>query len=209
MKINYPQTILDKSEGMNDSEKYLRRLCNETFISLWSYANVFRDQGRTNSRKMHAKGDGKELCDLLVIFDNHIFIFSDKRCTFSNSGDIQVDWSRWYKKTIMKSANQIWGAERWLFNFPDLIFLDKECTQPFPLTIPPKEDMIVHRIVVAHGASSESINHLGGTGSLMIYPDIIGDMHVSKKEQICIPFAIGQVDPNKGYVHDSMMSPWK
>lgn len=201
MKINYPQTIIDKSEGTNNSEMYLNRLCNETFLSLWSYSNIFRDQGRTNSKRLNAKGDGKELCDLLVIFDNHVFIFSDKQCAFSSSGDIQVDWSRWYKKAIRNAANQIWGAERWLFEFPDSVYLDKGCTQPFPLTIPSKENVIVHRIVVAHGASNKCIENFGGTGSFMIYPHIIGDMHIKTKEHDCIPFAIGQVYPDKGYVH--------
>lgn len=201
MKVNYPQTILNKSQGTNDSEAYLSRLCNETFLSLWTYPNVFRDQGRTNSKRADAKGDGKELCDLLAVFENHVFIFSDKRCAFSNSGDIQVDWSRWYKKAIKDAAKQIWGAERWLFDFPNSIYLDKSCTQPFPLTIPSKENSIIHRIIVAHGASEECIRQLGGTGSLMLYPYIIGDMHIKTKDHDCLPFAIGQVDPDKGYVH--------
>lgn len=195
VRINYPQTIINKSRGLNHSEEYLNHLCNETFLSLWSYPNIFRDQGRTNSKRNYAKGDGKELCDLLVIFDNHIFIFSDKRCEFSNNGDIQVDWSRWYKKAIYNSAKQIWGAESWIFKFPNSIYLDKKCTQPFPFKIPSKEDAIVHRIVVAHGASKECIKHFGGTGSLMIYPHITGDMHIKKEERDCIPFAVGQSKP--------------
>ena len=110
LKVNYPQTILDKAQGATGAERYLSRLCDRTFLSLWSYPNVFRDQGRTCAARPDAKGDGKELCDLLVVFDNHVIVFSDKNCTFSNSGDIQVDWGRWYKKAIQGAARQIAGA---------------------------------------------------------------------------------------------------
>jgi hypothetical protein len=92
MEIRYPQTILRKSHGTTDSEKYLAKLCQKSFLSMWSYPNVFRDNG--------SKKEGKEICDLLVIFEDHIIIFSDKECAFPNSGNIQLDWSRWYHKTV-------------------------------------------------------------------------------------------------------------
>jgi hypothetical protein len=59
-----------KSEGLTESERYLANLCEKSFLSLWSYPNVFRDQGRNEG-----KGDGKELCDLLVVFDRDVIIF--------------------------------------------------------------------------------------------------------------------------------------
>jgi len=198
MKVNYPQTILNKSIGTTDAEKYLTRLCNETFLSLWSYPNIYRDQGRTNSMRSRAKGQGKEVCDLLVVFENHVLIFSDKHCIFPNSGDIKLDWSRWYKRAVKNSANQLYGAERWIFQFPENLYIDKNCNHPFPLPIPQKEKAIVHRIVVAHGASKECIEQLGGSGSLMISPNIIADMHIGSN---CLPFAIGQIDLQKGYIH--------
>jgi hypothetical protein len=136
-----------------------------------------------------------------VVFENHVFIFSDKQCKFPNSGDIRTDWSRWYKRAVRDSANQIYGAERWIFNFPDRIYIDSQCSQRFPFQIPPKQDAIIHRIVVSHGASESCIKQLGGTGSLMICPQIIGDMHINSRENICDPFAIGQINPQKGFVH--------
>ena len=64
-----------RSEGVTDSEKYLNRLCVHTFLRLWSYPGIYRDQssggGATN---------GKEVCDLLVVFDEHAIVFSDKNC---------------------------------------------------------------------------------------------------------------------------------
>jgi hypothetical protein len=58
-----------RSEGVTETERYLKRLCDRSFLSLWSYSGVFRDQGRTDG-----KGDGKEVADLLVVFENHIII---------------------------------------------------------------------------------------------------------------------------------------
>lgn len=42
---------------------------------------------------------------------------------------------------------------------------------------------------------------LGGSGSLMIAPRVIGSMHTKSDEGGCQPFTIGQIDPKKGYVH--------
>lgn len=201
MKVNYPSTILNKSLGINESEKYLYKLCKETFLSFWSFPNLFRDQGRPKNNYQEKKGTGKEICDLLVIFENHIFIFSDKYCKFPKSGNIEVDWSRWYKKTIKESANQIYGAERWLFKYPNNIYLDKYCTKKFPFEIPKIDDAIIHRIIVAHGSSKECREYFGGSGSLMIFPKTIGNMHIKSERNTCLPFRIGQVDPKKGFVH--------
>jgi hypothetical protein len=77
-----------RSEGVTPSERYLKRLCDRSFLSLWSYPGVFRDQGRTNG-----KGDGKEVCDLLVVFENHVIIFSDKYIQFDNAADVGVGWA--------------------------------------------------------------------------------------------------------------------
>jgi hypothetical protein len=54
---------IEKAKGVTESERYLSRLCHHSFLSMWSYPGIFRDQG-----KIGGKGDGKELCDLLVVF---------------------------------------------------------------------------------------------------------------------------------------------
>jgi len=125
---------------------------------MWSYPAVYRDQGRKNG-----KGDGKELCDLLVVFDNHVIIFSDKDCCFK-SGDLDIAWPRWFRKAVMKSAGQ-WGAQRWIRDYPNLIFLDRGCSQPFPVSFPDPDKAIFHRIVVAHDAARACEQVLGGSGS--------------------------------------------
>ena len=52
-------------EGLNPAETFVLRLCRQSFLSLWSYANA---QGKS----------GKELCDILVVCDPDIVIVSVK-----------------------------------------------------------------------------------------------------------------------------------
>jgi len=144
-----------RSSGLTPSERYLRSLCDRSFLTLWSYPNLY-------------KAPGQELCDLLVVFGHHVIIFSDKSCDFPNTGNLKLDWSRWYRRSIKKSADQVFGAERWIRSHPDRIFTDSRCTQRFPLDLPPRDQVSFHRLVVALGAAERSRAHLGGSGSLML-----------------------------------------
>jgi len=174
------------SEGVTKAERYLAKLCKRSFLSLWSYPGIYRDQGWPR----------KEVCDLLVVFENHIIIFSDKDCRFSDATDLQLAWSRWFKKAVQKSAKQVWGAERWIKQFPNRLFLDRQCSIPFPINLPDPAKATFHRIVVAHDASRACQQRLGGSGSLMINSALVGDAHFG-----FLPFTIGILDPNQGYVH--------
>jgi hypothetical protein len=189
-------TQLIRSDGVTQAERFLKRLCERSFLSLWSHVGIYRDQGHVKKG-----GDGKEVCDLLVVFQNHVLIFSDKDCEFPNTGNIELDWSRWYRKAVQKSAEQVWGAERWILSNPNRLFLDRACTIPFPFSLPDPSDAKVHRIVVAHAASRRCAKELGGTGSLMIAPSIISEKHCAPKKDGGAPFTIGQINPSKGYVH--------
>jgi hypothetical protein len=154
---------ISRADGITESERYLKKLCDHTFLSLWSYPNVNRHQ------KGSSKGDGKELCDLLVVFENHIIIFSDKHCAFPSSGDLAKDWSRWFKRAVLKSAKQVWGAERWIRDYPDCLFIDPACEHEFPIDLPDPEEAVFHRIVVAHDSADRCRRWFeGGSGSLMI-----------------------------------------
>lgn len=111
--------LIKRANGVTESERYLKLLCDHTFLSLWSYPEVYKDQ-------VSGKGtEGKEVCDLLVVFENHIIIFSDKDCQFPNSGKLELDWNRWFKRAIQKSADQVWGAERWIKQHQNRLFLDR------------------------------------------------------------------------------------
>jgi hypothetical protein len=182
-----------RRDGINDAERYLKQLCDQSFLSLWSYSGVCRDQ-------IFAKNstEGREVCDLLVVFENHIIIFSDKNCAYSMEGDREVNWRRWFRQAIEQSAKQVWGAERWIKDHPKRLFLDLACRQPFPISLPDPATATFHRILVAHGISKPCIEAFGGSGSLMIAPRVVGSMHTQNG---CQPFTIGQINPKKGYVH--------
>jgi hypothetical protein len=182
-----------KAEGITPTEKYLNELCGRTFLSLWSYPGIFRDQKGKGSK------EGKELCDMLVVFGEHVLIFSDKHCAFPSSGDLKLDWQRWYRKTIKKSADQAWGAEGWLKSYPKAIYLDRECTKPFPLNVPSPDKAKYHLIVVAHGSEERCIAEFGGSGSLM-FSSSLGQM--GKIDELSsTPFFIGDLDKNRTFIH--------
>ena len=62
---------IERALGTTPTERYLKKLCDHTFLSLWSYPGVYRDQYAGEG------GDGKEVCDLLVVFENDVIVFSD------------------------------------------------------------------------------------------------------------------------------------
>jgi len=185
-----------RAGGVTEAERYLKNLCDRTFLSLWSYPGVYRDQ------KASGKGDGKELCDLLVVFENHVIIFSDKDCAFPDSGGLVKDWSRWFRKAVKKSADQVWGAERWIRDHPDRLFLDHACEHEFPIDLPDPEEAVFHRIVVAHDSANRCRREFGGgSGSLILDTTVAGAAHHDANQHDVRPFRIGDLDPDRGYVH--------
>ncbi|MGA2650882.1 MAG: SEC-C domain-containing protein [Terracidiphilus sp.] len=183
---------IERAKGVTPSERYLAKLCSRSFLRLWSYSCVYRDQ-----KIRQGSGQGKEVCDLLVVFDEHVIIFSDKDCEYKTIAGAELAWSRWVKRAVFKSADQVFGAERWLKENPGRLFLDKECHHPFPIHLPPARTMKVHRVVVAHGIAEHCRIALNDdVGSLIIDNTIRG---LSEHEEK--PFCIGQIAPERGFVH--------
>lgn len=183
---------LPVASGVTPSERYLARVARRAVLSLWSYPNLYTDEGRTR-----AQSGGREICDLLVVFGNDILLFSDKHCEFLEHESVKIAWSRWYRRAVQKSVNQLFGAELWLRRFPDRVFLDKQCTQLFPIPIPELDKARFHRIAVTRGSYTKCAEFFGGrsTGSLVIHTGVQGAEHLDT------PFTVGLVDPKKGYVH--------
>jgi hypothetical protein len=172
----------------------LAKIADKSFLGLWSYPNTFID------KRPAGKGDGKELCDLLVVCGDHILIVSDKSIGWPSGNDTVLAWKRWYKRAILKSVEQIRGAERWLKTFPDRIFLDSKCTQRLPISLPPVDRRKIHGIVVALGAGEARKKYFKAKrGSLFIRPDIKGNFH-GVGENVT-PFVIGDVDPSGPFVN--------
>jgi hypothetical protein len=188
--------LVPKNPGGTLAEQYLAELGERSFLTLWSYVSPFRNQN------FSAQGsEGKELCDMLVVFDEHVIIFSSKHCDYPTTPDPVLNWSRWYRRAVAAAADQLYGAERWLKQHPDRVYTDKACKHPFPVPLPASAAMKVHRIVVAHGASQPCQAEFGGTGSLMLDNRVHGPAHYDTQRFTPKPFTLGLVDPNKAYVH--------
>lgn len=185
-----------RSKGETPSERYLATLADHSFLELWSYPNTFIDKGIKNG------GDGKELCDLLVVCGDDVIIFSDKSISWPESDNVELSWSRWYRRAVHKSVAQIRGAERWIRKFPDRIYLDPKCSNALPIALPPLDRIRIHGVAVALGAQNACSNHFeDADGSLMIVPSIIGEAHTDAQAPDRMPFAFGDVDPGGPFVH--------
>ena len=181
-----------KGVGLTATERYLAKLAERSFLDLWSYPNPYRDQGQPEG------GHGKELCDLLVVCGRDVIIFSEKNIAWP-PGDEQVAWQRWARRALLDSTKQVRGAERWITQFPDRIFLDPECKQRFPLEFPEADEAVIHQIVVARGSGEVCKRHFGdGIGSLRVRPEVWGDQHYAPEG---VPFAVGDLDPSGSFVH--------
>lgn len=186
---------IKRGTGTTKSERLLAKLADRTFLDLWSYPNTFND------RDMR-KGQGKELCDLLVVCGRDVLIFSDKAIDWPETASLELSWSRWYRRAIAHSVAQIRGAERWLTRFPGRVFIDPECQTRLPVTLPPAEEMRVHGIAVVTGARAAGEAYFGkGQGDLMVSGWVKGAAHTETAREDFLPFAVGDVDPMGSFIH--------
>jgi len=181
-----------------DTETLLDKLCRSAFLSLWTYANPYRNERISNSKIIC-----KEICDALVIFGNHILIFSDKNCSFSDSGDINLDWNRWYRKAVYKSANQLIGAKNWIKKNPSRVFIDQTCQRRIPINIPDEDKCIFHLILIAHGSNERCKQYFGNTGigSLMLMSNSGLDKNDLSLQKTTIPFTIVNPIMRNEHIH--------
>jgi hypothetical protein len=131
--------MIEPSGGVTATERLLAEFCERSFLKLWSYPNPYKD-------------DGHELCDLLAVFGNTVFIFFDRENKLPElfDKDPQVLWDRWKRNVIDRQVRTAHGAERYIRNGRP-IFLDAKREKPFPVPFD-KDKAIVHKIIVAHGA---------------------------------------------------------
>ena len=94
--------VIQKSAGKTATEQLLAALCEQSFLKLWSYPNPHRD-------------DGKELCDLLAVFENNVCIFVDRESRKLQGDDATLtDWNRWKREVVDAQVRSVHGVERYL-----------------------------------------------------------------------------------------------
>lgn len=107
----------------------------------------------------------KELCDLLVVCDPDVIIFSVKDVSYSATADVLTGMHRWTKRAITNSIKQIRGAERAIQR------LDRVRTNrrmPW-LALPPQSRRRVRRIAVALGSKGEVLIADGGESDSFVH----------------------------------------
>ncbi len=185
----------ERSSGFTASEQHLIKLAQQSFLRFWSFPNVFTDKA------LRGVPAGKELCDLLIVCGDHILIFSDKHIGWPQ-GDENIAWGRWAKRSILKSADQVKGAIRWIEEFPSRLFLDPACRVPLPIALPPVDRRKIHGIVVARGSADACRKYFGGgSGSLMVCPSITGSDHINPASPEFAPFSVGDINPDGPFIH--------
>jgi hypothetical protein len=140
--------------GNTPSEKFVTALCGRAFLRLWTHPNPIGKKG-------------KELCDCLIVCGPHVVIVSVKDIQYCDTGD-QTGWERWHKAAIEKSANQIWGAERWLASVDQFERSDGRI-----VTLPPIAERKIHRVAVSLGARGQTPFRWGdlGHGFVHVYDE--------------------------------------
>src|SRR5713101_116855 len=123
---------------MTDSERVVYELIKKSFLSFWSYPNPL------NARR-------RELCDVLVVCDPDIIIFSIKEIEYKDTGRPTVDVERWKRKAIDASSKQVYGAERQLVTQSEVITSDGKVALPFPAGA----NKNIYRVAVALGSKEK------------------------------------------------------
>jgi hypothetical protein len=127
------------SGGVTATERLLAEFCERSFLKLWSYPNPHKD-------------DGHELCDLLSVFGDTLFIFFDRESKLSEvpDKDPKVLWDRWKRNVIDRQVKTAHGAERYIRSGRP-IFVDAKREKLLPVPFD-KDKAAIHKIIVAHGA---------------------------------------------------------
>ncbi|WLG48624.1 SEC-C domain-containing protein [Pseudomonas sp. FP1742] len=178
-----------KEASVNDSERILTKVATTTFFSLWSYPSLFRDVD-----------GGKEVADLTVYFNNTLILFSDKgEVRFQTDRPTDIAWKRWYRSAVKDSAKQLHGAESFIRKYPDRIYLNQKCKDPFPFDIS-NPDLKIHLVCVTRGigtAAKEYFDSLapGSAGTL------ISHFPLNEYQILEHPFTVNDIDPSKTFVH--------
>lgn len=165
-----------KSTGVTATERMLADFCERSFLKLWSYPNPYKD-------------DGHELCDLLAVFGNDVFIFFDREAALPDDPekDPLVLWNRWKRNVIDRQVKTAHGAERYIRSGRP-IFLDGKRAQPFPFEFD-RGIVTVHKIIVAHGAK-EACERASPE-------NVYGSLAITYSESDCEPTAPFHIEINK------------
>jgi hypothetical protein len=150
--------IINSMEELNKAEKIVYETCRYSFLSLWTYA------------RPRKPGSTKELCDILVVCEPDVIIFSVKDVKFKERGDQETNFLRWRREAIEASARQLYGAERALKTTTHVTKADGTPGLPFR----DSSTLHYHRIAVAAGGGGKTPLTFGdfGKGFVHVFDEI-------------------------------------
>lgn len=123
---------MDEIDKGNLGEEYVNQLAYKSYLKYWCYPGPQDEYG-----------DRKEIVDLLILFKSTCLLISVKNYEFKGRYD------KYFRKTLAKATDQLYGAERKLFKSDRPIFLkhpDREIEEFHPLQYGD-----IHRIIVNLG----------------------------------------------------------
>lgn len=161
------------SAPLTASEQFTYDICTNSFLSLWCYNNPLGKKG-------------KELCDVLVVCDPDVVVFSVKDIAIENPDD-HVKQERWQRKAVDASLKQLYGASKWLHSATHVIHADGSQGISFP----PRDARRIHRVAVAFGSDGECSISSGDFGK--------GHVHVLTEQTLINILA--ELDTITDFVH--------
>ncbi len=158
---------------MTPSEQLVFELCKQSFLSMWSYANPRRP-------------DGRELCDALVVFGNRIVIFSVKEIALKQHHDPAIAGQRWVRKAVDDSRAQLLGARREIAAMRHVVRSDGTAG----VALPSADQRRVHLLAVAAGGKRE-VPFAGG---------LSGDAYAHVVDEIALRELLGELDTASDFI---------
>ena len=176
--IAYSETIL-----MTPSEQLVFDLCTRSFLSLWSYANPRRP-------------NGKELCDVLVVFGDRIIIFSVKEIALKKNADPEVAAKRWIRAAVDESIDQLVGAKRQLEKMTCVLRSDGTDG----IALPTIENRRVYLVAVAAGGE-RTVPFAGGQKPGADYVHVVDEFALREilRELDTAPDFLHYLDTKEGF----------
>ncbi|MCY0978181.1 hypothetical protein PGH12_17630 [Chryseobacterium wangxinyae] len=132
---------MDSNKIGIEGEQAVNELAFNTYLKYWCFPNPKDDFG-----------DKKEICDLLICFQNHLLIISIKNYSFKGN------YERYFKSTLEKAVSQIHGAERKLLKKNSNVKFSHPETGIFDLN--PNSYDSVHRLII--NINTVPLFHPGG-----------------------------------------------
>jgi len=137
------------------TEAFVHAVCRQSFLSLWSYASP---EGKTH---------GREMCDILVVCDPDIIIFSVKEVRPTKHADDAVRAQRWVRAAVDESVDQVYGAERFIQSDKHRHIRQEDGSDALPY--PPKDVRRIHRVAVALGGDGHFPLSFGDFGKGFVH----------------------------------------